>query len=145
MPKELGKEFGDPAHYPYRSVCTISTHDMSTLRGWWEEDPKITQRYYNLTLGIKGFSPSTATPEICEIIIDAHLKGKSMLCVPSLQDWLSIDGDIRLPDGQDERINIPAIVKHYWRYRMHLTLEALLSADTLNNKIISMIENTGRD
>ena len=68
-----------------------------------------------------------------------------MLCVPSLQDWLSIDGEVRLPDGQDERINIPAIVKHYWRYRMHLTLEDLLQADILNNKIISLIENTGRD
>jgi len=145
MPKDLGTEFGDPDHYPYRSVCTISTHDMSTLRGWWEEDPQITQRYYNLMMKQTGFAPSTATPQICEEIIDAHLQGNSMLCVPSLQDWLSIDGEIRVPDGQDERINIPAIVKHYWRYRMHLTLEKLLQADTLNNKIISMIENTNRD
>ena len=145
MPKELGIEFGNPQHYPYRSVCTISTHDMSTLRGWWEEDPQITQRYYNVMMGRSGFAPSAATPQICEEIIDAHLQGKSMLCVPSLQDWLSIDGEVRLPDGQDERINIPAIVKHYWRYRMHLTLEDLLQADILNNKIISMIENSGRD
>ena len=145
MPKELGTEFGNPAHYPYRSVCTVSTHDMSTLRGWWEEDPQITQRYYNLVMGKKGFAPSTATPQICEEIISAHLQGKSMLCVPSLQDWLSIDGDVRLPDGQDERINIPAIVKHYWRYRMHLTLEDLLQSDILNDKIINLIEKSGRD
>ena len=145
MPKDLGTEFGNPAHYPYRSVCTVSTHDMSTLRGWWEEDPQITQRYYNLVMGKKGFAPSTATPQICEEIISAHLQGKSMLCVPSLQDWLSIDGDVRLPDGQDERINIPAIVKHYWRYRMHLTLEDLLQSDILNDKIINLIEKSGRD
>ena len=145
MPKDLGTEFGNPAHYPYRSVCTVSTHDMSTLRGWWEEDPQITQRYYNLVMGKKGFAPSTATPQICEEIISAHLQGKSMLCVPSLQDWLSIDGNVRLPDGQDERINIPAIVKHYWRYRMHLTLEDLLQSDILNDKIINLIEKSGRD
>ena len=145
MPKEFGLEFGNPDCYPYRSVCTISTHDMSTLRGWWEEDPQITQRYYNTVMGKKGFAPSTATPQICEEVIDAHLRGKSMLCVPSLQDWLSIAGEVRLPDGQDERINIPAVVNHYWRYRMHLTLEDLLEADTLNNKIISLIENAQRD
>ena len=38
MPKDPAQEFGHPDWYPYRSVCTISTHDMSTLRGWWEED-----------------------------------------------------------------------------------------------------------
>ncbi|MBQ7553342.1 MAG: 4-alpha-glucanotransferase [Bacteroidaceae bacterium] len=145
MPKELGKDFGDPAAYPYRSVCTISTHDMSTLRGWWEEDPQTTQRYYNNMMHKTGFAPATATPQICEEILNAHLQGKSMLCVPSLQDWLSIDGEIRVPDGQDERINIPAIVKHYWRYRMHLTLESLLANDKFNDRIVKLITDSGRD
>ena len=38
MPKDNLVEFGNLYHYPYRSICTISTHDMSTLRGCWEED-----------------------------------------------------------------------------------------------------------
>ena len=38
MPKNPQHEFGHVWEYPYRSVCTISTHDMATLRGWWEED-----------------------------------------------------------------------------------------------------------
>ncbi len=92
-----------------------------------------------------GFAPATATPQICEEILNAHLQGKSMLCVPSLQDWLSIDGEIRVPDGQDERINIPAIVKHYWRYRMHLTLESLLANDKFNDRIVKLITDSGRD
>ena len=54
MPKDPAQEFGHPDWYPYRSVCTISTHDMSTLRGWWEEDFQQTQRYYNTMLGHYG-------------------------------------------------------------------------------------------
>lgn len=66
-------EFGHLNEYPYRSVCTISTHDMSTLRGWWEEDYQQTQRYYNATLGHYGAAPTTATPELCEEIVRNHL------------------------------------------------------------------------
>ncbi|MEJ7663408.1 MAG: 4-alpha-glucanotransferase [Hymenobacter sp.] len=31
-------EFSHPNDAPYLSVVTTSSHDMSTLRGWWEED-----------------------------------------------------------------------------------------------------------
>ena len=143
MPKDLGVEFADPARYPYRSVSTISTHDMSTLRGWWEEDSEATQRFYNEVLHHEGDAPATATPEICEEILRQHLEGKSMLCIPSLQDWLSIDGKVRNPNA-DERINIPAIPKHYWRWRMHLTIEQLMQQEKLNDKIRSLIKESGR-
>jgi len=38
MPKDSSQEFFYPAQAPYLSVITPSTHDMSTLREWWEED-----------------------------------------------------------------------------------------------------------
>ena len=44
----------------------------------------------------------------------------------------------------EERINVPANPRHYWRYRMHLTLEQLMKADSLNEKIKGLIEQTGR-
>lgn len=145
MPKDPTQEFGIPAHYPYPSVCTISTHDMSTLRGWWEEDfPKI-QRYYNNVLGHYGMAPDTASPELCEEVVRNHLYGNSMLCILSFQDWLSIDGTWRSPDVYEERINVPANPKHYWRYRMHVTLEDLLKAESLNKKIKELIQITGRN
>ncbi|MDR0895816.1 MAG: 4-alpha-glucanotransferase [Prevotellaceae bacterium] len=139
MPKDPSQTFGFPDHYPYRSVCTISTHDMSPLRAWWEEDPALTQRYYNEILGYYGAAPATATPELCEEIIRRHLRGRSMLCILALQDWLSIDGNVRNSNAQAERINIPADSRHYWRWRMHLTLEELLKANNLNDKIKQMI------
>ena len=143
MPKDLGVDFADPARYPYRSICTISTHDMSTLRGWWEEDAELTQRFYKEVLHHEGEAPATATPELCEEVLTQHLQGASMLCIPSFQDWLSMDGEVRNPNS-DERINIPANPRHYWRWRMHLTIEQLMNEDALNDKIRSLIKESGR-
>ncbi len=145
MPKDPKQEFGHPEWYPYRSVCTISTHDMSTLRGWWEEDSQQTQHFYNNALGHWGAAPAVITPELCEEVVRNHLYSNSILCILSLQDWLSIDGQYRNPNAQEERINIPANPRHYWRWRMHLTLEELLEADSLNEKMKSLIANTGRE
>ena len=144
MPKDPSQEFGHPEWYPYRSVCTISTHDMSTLRGWWEEDAQQTQRYFNSMLGHPGEAPACATPDICEEVVRKHLCSNSILSILSFQDWLSIDGHWRNPDAQAERINVPSNPRHYWRYRMHLTLEQLMQADSLNEKIRELIAQTGR-
>ena len=51
MPKETTREFFHPNDAPYLSVVTPSTHDMSTIRGWWEEDRDRTQRFFNNILG----------------------------------------------------------------------------------------------
>lgn len=145
MPKDPASEFGNPNEYPYRSVCTFSTHDMSTLRGWWKEDSQQTQRYYNTMLGHYGAAPSEATKEMCEEVIKQQLHSNSILSIMSFQDWLSIDEHWRNPDIEVERINIPSSSRHYWRYRMHLTLEELLKADSLNSKIRELIKQAGRN
>jgi 4-alpha-glucanotransferase len=67
-----------------------------------------------------------------------------MLCLLSLQDWLSTDESLRLPDQNAERINIPANPRHYWRYRMHMSIEQLLQADDFNNEISTLIIQSGR-
>lgn len=144
MPKDASQEFGHPDWYPYRSVCTISTHDMSTLRGWWEEDVQQTQRYYNNILGHYGDAPSVASAGLCEEVVRNHLYSNSIFCILSLQDWISIDSKWRNPNVQEERINIPANPRHYWRYRMHLTLEQLMEANSLNEEIKQLIKQTGR-
>ena len=144
MPKNPAHEFGHVWEYPLRSVCTISTHDMATLRGWWEEDPELTANYYNKVLGHWGEVPATAPGWICEDIIRQHLECPSLLCILSFQDWLSMDEDIRYPDVNAERINVPANPRHYWRYRMHLTIEDLMKKKRFNEKLTSMIDEAGR-
>ena len=144
MPKNPKHEFGHVWEYPYRSVCTISTHDMSTLRGWWEEDYEQTCRYYNHVMGHWGEVPVSAPGWVCEEIVRHHLECPSLLCILSFQDWLSIDEEIRYPDVNTERINVPANPRHYWKYRMHLTLEELIKNKKFNEKLVEMIDTTGR-
>lgn len=145
MPKDPYHEFGQLGQYPYRSVCTISTHDMSTLRGWWKESPSQIQRFYNQELRHPGEAPAEATGALCEEVIRQHLRSNSMLSILAFQDWLSMDELIRLPDADAERINIPSCPRHYWRYRMHLTLEELLQAESLNERIRRLIDENGRN
>lgn len=144
MPKAQNVRFGNTWHYPYLSVATTSTHDMSGIRGWWEEDREHMQEFYNNVLGFEGAMPYFCEPYVCERIIMQHLESPSMLVVLPLQDWLSMDGSLRREKPQDERINVPAINPYYWRYRMHLTLEQLLDADDFNGKMRQMITRTGR-
>ena len=144
MPKDPTTRFGKLSHNPYRSVDTISTHDMATLRQWWDEDAERSQTYYNTSLRRGGEAPRPLPGWLAKDIVSRHLTSPSMLCLVSFQDWLSIDEKLRLPDENAERINIPANPRHYWRYRMHLTIEQLLAADDLNNEISTLIIQSGR-
>ena len=120
MPKDPTTRFGKLSHNPYRSVDTISTHDMATLRQWWDEDEERSQSYFNTTLRRGGPAPRPLPGWLAKDIVSRHLTSPSMLCLISFQDWMSIDERLRLPDENGERINIPANPRHYWRYRMHL-------------------------
>ncbi len=145
MPKESRYRFGRLSHNPYRSVCTISTHDMPTLRQWWDEDYERTQDYYGAsTLHRSGDAPHPLPGWLAKDIVSRHLTSPSMLCLLSIQDWLAIDERLRLPDPNAERINIPANPRHYWRYRVHLNLEELMAAKDFNNEISTLIIQSGR-
>ena len=144
MPKDPTTRFGHLSRNPYRSVDTISTHDMATLRQWWDEDEERTQSYFNTMLYRGGPAPHPLPDWLAKDIVSRHLTSPSMLCLISFQDWLSIDEKLRLPDANAERINIPANPRHYWRYRMHLTIEQLLAADDLNEEISTLIIQSGR-
>ena len=89
-------------------------------------------------------SPKSCNADICEQIVGNHLNSPSMLCILPLQDLLSIDEQIRVKDATSERINIPAISRHYWRYRMHITLEELLKNREFNSKITYLVAKSGR-
>ena len=144
MPKNPREEFGNPAFYTYLTVCTTSTHDMGGIRQWWEENREKTQRFFNCMLGEGGAAPAFAEPWICEKIVDSNLKSPAMLCILPLQDWMSIDGRLRRADPRKEQINVPANSRHYWRYRMHLTLEDLLGEELFNKRVASIVESSGR-
>ena len=144
MPKQLGHPFADTAHYPYLSVATPSTHDMSVLRGWWKEDTEKTERFWHDVLGRQGTTPAEAPADACEQILRMHLQSPSMLCLIAWQDWTSMDESLWAANPDEQRINIPANPKHYWRYRMHLSVEELMQKTDFNEKIKQMIQESGR-
>ena len=144
MPKEPNCRFGHLSRNPYRSVDTISTHDMPTLRGWWKEDRMRTQEYYNQSLYRGGEAPDDLPGWLARDIVSRHLTSPSMLCLLSLQDWLSTDEKLRLPDADAERINVPANPRHYWRWRMHISIEDLMQCNAFNEDIAALINQSGR-
>ena len=144
MPKNPQDEFGHVSQYPFRSVCTIGTHDMTTFRGWWEEDREISARFFYHELKHWGELPVHAPGWLCEDVARRHLYSPSMLCILTWQDWTAMDETLRNPDIDIERINVPSIPKHYWRWRMHVTLEYLMQQTEFNNKIRQMIDESGR-
>lgn len=144
MPKDPSVKFGHLSRNPYHSVCTISSHDMPTLRMWWDENVQRTQEYYNTMLYRQGPAPHPLPGWLASDIISRHLTSPSMLCILSIQDWLATDEALRLPDADAERINIPANPKHYWRYRMHLNIEDLAADKRFVQNITEMISQSGR-
>jgi 4-alpha-glucanotransferase len=144
MPKDLHREFSRPQDAPYLSVVTPSSHDMSTIRGWWEEDAQRTQKFYNQELGRPGGAPRHCETGINRAIVDQHLASPAMWSIFQLQDLLGMDEKLRREDFAAERINVPAIPNYYWRYRMHLSLETLLAADAFNQELRRHIEENGR-
>ena len=128
MPKDPRQALGNPAEYPYMSVCTTGSHDTSTLRGWWGEN----------------HDGEDCPVDTCRWIVAEHLYSPSMLAVLPLQDWFSIEPSLRVTDVAGERINIPANPKHYWRWRMLVTLEDMIANVDFNEKVATLVADSGR-
>ncbi|MEL7147751.1 MAG: 4-alpha-glucanotransferase, partial [Bacteroidota bacterium] len=146
MPNDSSKEFWHPADTPYFSVCSTSSHDMSTIRGWWEEDRDAIQRFYENILGHhQQQAPYFCEPDVAKDIIVQHLFSPSMWAIFPIQDLLATDGNLRRESPDDERINVPANPQHYWRYRLHLTTEDLIEQENFNNFLKELTTSAGRN
>ena len=144
MPKQYGATFVNPKDNPYLSVDTTSTHDTSTIRGWWEENGELTNRFYREMLGHHEGAPYFAEPWVCKEIIQQHLDSSSMWVIIPIQDYIAMDGEFRWDQTQREQINIPANPKHHWCYKMHQSLESLNERQDFNDMIAAMIKNSNR-
>jgi len=144
MPKDPTRTFFHPADAPYLSVVTPSTHDMSTIRGWWEEDRSKTQDFFNHQLGHFGAAPFYCEPWIVKEILLQHFHSPAMWSIFQIQELLGMRTELRRQNPDDERINVPANPKHYWRYRMHIPIEQLMKEDAFNEEIKEMVNASGR-
>lgn len=145
MSKNPATEFLQEADIPYLSVASPSTHDMAPIRAWWEEeDPALISRFFHNELQFMGQEPYTCEPFIAKAVVEKHLRWPSMWTVFPLQDLLAMDLELRRENPAEERINVPAIMPYYWRYRMHLTLENLLGQDGFNGMLYDLLHRNQR-
>jgi 4-alpha-glucanotransferase len=144
MPKNPAREFFHPGEAPYLSVVTPSTHDMSTIRGWWEEDREATQRFFNREMEQWGEAPLFCEPWINKAVVLQHLHSPAMWSIFQLQDIMGMSEVFRRENPHDERINIPADPHHYWRYRMHLSIEELMKEKAFNEELKDYVTASGR-
>jgi 4-alpha-glucanotransferase len=144
MPKNPKVKFAHPADAPYLSVCTTSTHDMPTIRGWWEEDRDTIQQFFNNELGNQGEAPPFAEPWVCQQIIEQHIHSPAIWVTIPIQDYISIDGSLRWEKTQEEQINHPSNVRHRWRFRMHQSVDELKKAKAFNKLLKKLVDDSGR-
>ncbi|MEM9984570.1 MAG: 4-alpha-glucanotransferase [Bacteroidota bacterium] len=145
MPKSNKITFAHPGDAPYLSVVSPSTHDMSGIRAWWEQDRAVTQQFYEEALGHGGGAPFFCEPWVAKEIIVQHLYSPAMWAIFPWQDLMAMDGNLRRENPLDEQINVPANPQHYWRYRMHLSLEQLQEAAAFNQELKEMLLASGRN
>ncbi|MFY0600860.1 MAG: 4-alpha-glucanotransferase [Cyclobacteriaceae bacterium] len=143
MPSD-DREFWNPKDTQYLSVTSTSSHDVSTLREWWQEDSDQTQRFYNSILNKEGDAPYFCEPWVVTDIVKQHLQSPSMFAIFPIQDLIALSDDLRLDNPESERINIPKIINHYWKYRFHIDIEDLLEEDEFNDELRKLIDEGGR-
>ncbi|TYJ30228.1 hypothetical protein E1A91_A06G118800v1 [Gossypium mustelinum] len=144
MPSEPDLEFGIPSQYSYMTVCAPSCHDCSTLRAWWEEDEERRHRFFKSVIGSDDLPPSQCVPELAHLIIRQHIESPSMWAIFPLQDLLALKEEYMTRPATEETINDPTNPKHYWRYRIHVTMESLIKDKELKTTIKDLIQGTGR-
>ncbi|KAA9333034.1 4-alpha-glucanotransferase [Hymenobacter busanensis] len=145
MPAATGIEFSHPNDAAYLSVVSPSCHDMSTVRGWWEEDHERTQRFFEQLLGHGG----QAAPYFCESwasreVVVQHLYSPAMWAIFPLQDLVALNDQLRRQNPLDEQVNVPSNPEHFWKYRFHLPLEQLGQAEGFNQQIHDLVKQSGR-
>ena len=125
--------------FPKLTVSTTSTHDSSTLRGWWQEEGWNRDEYFR-SLNLPGSCPDYLTTEVCAGILERNLNASSMIVVVPLQDLFALHYDLRTLEPDAERVNVPGVNSpHNWTYRMKLRIEELLAYDGFNDTVKQLV------
>lgn len=147
MPKIMGQMAEDLSKVPYLSVVSPSTHDTSSLRGWWLSlSRQQQQRYYQQVLKQPGDAPigHDLPGWLNKLIIRQNLDAPAMWSIFLLQDLLNMEDSLHISEVDQEQINHPENPDQYWRYRMPVTLEQLLELRDFNQGLRQLIADTGR-
>jgi 4-alpha-glucanotransferase len=147
------KEFGNVLKYPYNVVTSPSCHDVLPLRAWWEDDygraKRLWQRDFQRQVQVDEMTgeaepPMECKPFVAKAIFSQHLQSPACLMVAPMQDFLALSSEYNKRPAAEERINDPTNSKHFWCYRMHVTLEELAQDESFCKLISDMVRTSGR-
>ena len=147
MPKIMGEMAEDLSKVPYLSVVSPSTHDTSSLRGWWLSlNRGQQQQYYRQVLNQPGQPPTghDLPGWLNQLIIQQHIASPAMWSIFLIQDILNMEDSLHIAEVDKEQINHPENPDQYWRYRMPVSLEQLLELKDFNKNLKEMVESAGR-
>lgn len=125
--------FGNPASYPYLSICSTGTTGMDCLIKWWDNNPDDAREYYTRYMHRYDSVPGTCSSDLCTDIIREHLLSSSILTIMPIEDWCSSD-EKYLADIREARSGS----------RMPVTVDELTDNTVFNRKISGLIRFSGR-
>lgn len=128
-----GEAFIPYQDYEPISMTSVSTHDLDTVRLWWQNRPKEAKAY----AAFKGwaFQEDLSPDHQLEILHDNHHSG-SLFHINLLQEYLALIPELTWENPEDERINYPGTLKTCnWKYRYKYPLEILTSHATFNDRM----------
>jgi len=79
-----------------------------------------------------------------QLLFEQNLHSASMLCMFPLQEFFGLDESLCVPDPRTEQINNPSNRHHYWKYRMHVTLEDLKARTGFADRVRDLIVKSDR-
>ncbi len=132
---------------PYLSVVTPSTHDMSTIRGWWEEDRNKNTESFLMRNWVNGVKRRiSVTPGSIKPLCNNTLHSPAMWSIFQLQDLIrELMRSIRRENPNDERINVPAIPKLLLESTGCIfTWKTLSGQSPFNEQLREMVKSSGR-
>ena len=144
MSKDPKDDFDNYQQFPYLSVACPSTHDCTSLRGWWEENSSISNKFWYHILMKKDACPPYLDRYVQEDILRQNLWTKSMWSIFLLQDLTGIVEDLRRQTPEQERINDPSNADNHWEYRFPYTLEELCDNDEFTSRVKDLAVSSHR-
>jgi 4-alpha-glucanotransferase len=141
--QDSGQPFVPLSEYPENSVATLSVHDSSSLREWWESEPGSRCAFY-YSLGLSGDCPSEYSPEVAKLVLSRMSLAASKLYLPTFVDLLAVKNAYRKQNPKDERINVPGTVSDgNWSYRIPARVEEILMDSNFQRSIKEIIGERG--
>eukprot|EP00887_Chlorella_sp_A99_P000572 scaffold17.g572.t1 len=98
----LLRDPADPAAF-YPVVASPSSHDTSTTRAWYQEDPLRRQRFWAGALGNEGATPPECTPEVMRQVVQQHLDSPAVLAIFPIQDIHALSPDFATRPPEEEQ------------------------------------------